>query len=444
MRRFVRLLICLVLYTGAFEAQAQSSAIAEALPIDVQIDLLTKRLAILVEREDYAGIVALVPQFRLLDIDIPDTLYILEARALFHTDDPLAARDRLNAYLANTGRQGKYYEQATDLLLEVKESAEQKERQLRAEATQRRAELAQEASRATVLRIREAKRRLHQLGFWLELDSAELDRASREAIAIYQVRRDLAVNADVTDELLEKLYSEVPDSHECDVLVFKPDTPLDWERPIAKIFGDSAIPGCNEALRRYPDVVRFQIQYARALLSVGRNQDALLAVQQAADKGYPRALTLIGWMHEYGRLSDNGRPNYDQALLQYLAAAEKDYPEAQLKIGSLYSAGSGVTRSAAIALEWYRKAAEQGYAPAQVAMGLLLENGRGVKRNYAQALEWYRRGAESDYAQAQFLAGRIYERGRGVKRDKTIAMDWYTKAAGHGYADAIAKLSFLN
>ena len=421
-------------------AQGQTSTIADTLPIDIQVDLLTTELMELVNRDDHAGVVGLMPQLRALAVDIPDSLYFIEARALFHTGDALAARDRLEVYLANSGREGRYYNQATTLWLQVKAPAAEQERKQQADAAMRSAKLEEEERKARVLRIREVQQRLHQVGFWLGPDAGGLDGATREAIAIYQVRRDLTVNADVTDELLDKLRSEAPDAHVCDLLAFSLATPLDSERPIEQIDGGSAIPACNEALRSFPHVVRFQIQYARALLSDGRNQDALLALQSPVDLKYPRALTLVGWMYESGRLAEKGRPDYEQALIWYRAAADKEYPEAQRKLGALYAAGNGVTRSDSAAYQWYRDSAEQGYAPAQVAVGELFEAGRGVNRDYVRALAWYTKAAEKDYAQAQYLLARMYERGRGTTRNKTAATAWYAKAADQGHSEAMAKM----
>lgn len=85
----------------------ESAAIAENLPLDVQVDLLMTELSRLLKVDDNQGIIELIPRIRSLDIEIPDALYFLEARALFRTGDALGARDRLVVYLANTGRDGR-------------------------------------------------------------------------------------------------------------------------------------------------------------------------------------------------------------------------------------------------------------------------------------------------------------------------------------------------
>jgi TPR repeat protein len=412
---------------------ASNDAISEALPVDVQLDLLMSELAALAAADDHAGVVALIPEIRALDVDLPEALYFVEARSLYQTGDALAARDRLLVYLSSAGRDGRYYDQATELLLEVKEAAEIEERERRVNAERRQRELAEAARKARVLHIREAQRKLHALGFWLGPETGELDMASREAIAIFQVRRSLTVSGDVDDELISQLRAEAPDKHECDTVTSNPSSWLEPETPLRQIDPDVALAACADALRRYPDVVRFQIQEAMAMMAADRNEDALLNLQNGADLNYPRALYWVGRMHEDGRLSEKGKPDYVAAAGWYRRAAARQYPEAERRLGMFYQGGDGVTRSDSTALDWYLKAAEQGYAPAQLAVGKMLEAGKGAKRDYAKALDWYTAASESKNAEATYLVGRMFERGRGVKRDKAKAKEWYTKAAGLGY-----------
>ncbi|MCB1645430.1 MAG: SEL1-like repeat protein [Pseudomonadales bacterium] len=425
-------------------AHAESAAIAENLPLDVQVDLLMTELSRLLKVDDNQGIIELIPRIRSLDIEIPDSLYFLEARALYRTGDALGARDRLVVYLANTGRDGRYYEQATELLLAVKAEAEVQERKLAEEERLRKERLAKSAEKARALRIREAQRYLHQLGFPLAVENGELNKPTREAIAVYQIRRDLGVNGEVTDETLESLKASVPSEHNCDALARYGRTDNEWSIAISSIAHQAAIPACNDALRKYPDVIRFHIQYARALLAADRNDDAMNAIEKAARLGYPAAETTIGWMHEEGRLSGNGKPDYENALRWYRLAAEKDYPEALRSIASLTERGlGGIRRSDEEAIELLTRAATLGYPPAQVELGLKYQAGRGVKRDYGVAMQWIGRAAELNYPDALLAMGEIYERGRGVKRDKTTARSWYVRAENQGHPEASEKLKRL-
>ncbi len=412
--------------------------------MDVQIDLLMTELSRLLKVDDNQGIIALIPRIRSLDIEIPDSLYFLEARALFRTVDALSARDRLIVYLANTGRDGRYYDQATELLLSVKEQAEIQEKKRQEQERLRRLELSKSAEKARTLRLRDAQRNLQQLGFRLALETGKFDNPTREALAVYQIRHGLTVNGDVTDETLESLRNAVPDTHNCDGLARYARTPQDWDIPINAIPALAAVPACNEALRQYPEVVRFQIQYARALLASGRSNDALSAVKPTARLGYPAAEVLIATMHERGLFTPKGKPDLVSALRWYRLAEEKDYPQAQMKLGEFTESGlAGIPRSLSGAMAWYRKAADQGYPPAQVLMGQRFMAGKGVKKNNKTAHRWFSLAAEQSYPPAEYKLGELYERGRGVKRDKATAIEWYRKASNHGHAEASAKLKRL-
>ncbi len=436
-------LIC-TLVVLPFRISAESTTISTNLPLDVQVDLLMTELSRLLKMDDNAGIIRLIPRIRALDIEIPDSLYFLEARALYRTGEALAARDRLVVYLANTGREGRYYEQATELLLAVKEQADIQEARRREEERLRQEEARRSAEKARALRIREAQRRLYQLGFRLAVENGNLDNPTREALAVYQIRHDLRVTGDITDETLRMLESAVPDKHNCDGLAAYAAGPREWGIPVEQIPAQVAVPACNEALRLYPEVIRFQIEYARSLLAAGRASDAMTAIENAARLGYPAAETMIGHMHEMGLLSENAKPDLINALRWYRFAAEKRYPPALMKIGEFTESGqAGISRSTSEAVSWYQKAADEGYPPAQVLVADRYLSGRGLKRNNDLALKWYLRASEVNYPEALYKTGLMYERGRGVKRNKAEAIDWYRKAADLGNQDATLRLKRL-
>ena len=424
-------------------ARAESTAISENLPLEVQVDLLMTELRRLLEVDDNQGIIDLIPRIRALDIDIPDSLYFLEARALYRTGQALAARDRLLVYLKNTGREGRYYDQASELLLSVREQADREEARRREGERLAREALQRSEEKARTLRIREAQRYLDQLGFPLD-ESGDFNKPTREALAVYQIRRDLAVNGDVTDETLERLKADVPLEDNCDALARYPRVPTDYGLAIPTIASQAAIPACNDALRKSPDVVRFQIQYARALVAADRGEDAMNAVENAARLGYPAAELTIGYMHEAGMLSGNGKPDFVNALRWYRLAAADDYPPALFAIGRFTDEGrGGIKRSDTGALEWYQQAGALGYPPALSVLGSRYRTGKGVKRDYQRALEWYNQAAELSYPAALFAIGSMYERGHGVKRNKNKAVAWYKKAQSEGHAEAAARLQRL-
>lgn len=123
-------------------------------------------------------------------------------------------------------------------------------------------------------------------------------------------------------------------------------------------------------------------------------------------------------------MAQNAAAQGQPPVSQVTAAAERGIASAQTYLGSLYAAGSGVTRNYAKAAYWYRKAAEQGDVTAQVNLGLLYENGQGVARNDQAAAHWFREAAKQGNAEAQNNLGGLYQQGRGVPRDYGKAIYW--------------------
>ena len=154
---------------------AESNTISEGLPLEVQLDLHMSELGRLLQIDDSVGIIDLIARMRALDTPIPDALYFLEATALHKTNDSLAAQDRLLRYLKNTGRDGRYYDQATELLLSVRENAARQETALQEMAERNRLQQVEAEKKAQSLRTRDAQSLLAQVGFPLTRETGILD-----------------------------------------------------------------------------------------------------------------------------------------------------------------------------------------------------------------------------------------------------------------------------
>jgi len=447
--------ILLLALAGSLDAIGQTN-VSEDLPIEVQRDLLNSDLQRALREGDNEGISTLIRRMRSLDMDLHDNLYFFEARALFLTGNALGSRDQLLVYLANTGREGRYYQQATELLLTVKDDAERQEAEQRKQQIDERQQVAEERqhlreiSRGTeadyTTRVKEAQLLLYELGFILAGDNGQLSTPTREAIAVYQVRRNLQVNAELTDETLEKLRSEVPQSHTCDTLAGYPRSPKEWRVTLNNIPGQVALTNCQEALGSYPQVIRFQIQTARAMLTQKRYAEATRLVNPAAEAGYPPAQMVMGTILEVQGNNGGESEDVEAAFSWYLRAAEASYPPAQVRVGFFHERGlGGLRRSEIDALTWYVRSSDQGYPPGLVIVGDRYMTGSGgVKRNYEVAAEKFSQAAEAGYADAQFLLGELYEKGRGVRKDKTAAIMWYQRAADLQHEGAAKRLSRIN
>lgn len=434
----------LLLMTVLFQLQAAEGPSTEILPIDIQVDLLVEDLRVKRAAQDHEGVINVISKIRSLDTPFPDFLLWVEAQSLHAANQILAARDRLLAYLRNAGQEGRFYTQAKELLVSITPEAEQRQKAIEEERKKRAQGIARAEQKAAVLRTKDAQRLLDQLGFKVEING-ELNKQTQEAVAVYQIRRDLTINGQINDEVIDHLRLEVPDSHICDTLAHYSLGPDDWQTiALARMNAILAISECNDALRQYPSVVRFQIQYARALAAANRAEESVLLVSDLARKEYPAAEFLIGQLHESGQLSENGKPAYKNAMRMFAFAADRGYALAQHHLGRIYETGVGVTRDKVAAINWYRKAGVQGYLPAQLDAGRMYSLGRGISRNYDQALRWYLKAADLGSAEGQFHVGNIYERGKGISRDKKIALEWYSKSAAQGHQESVAKVKRLS
>lgn len=439
-----QLMVFGLLLTVLLQLQAAQGLATEILPIDIQVDLLVEDLKAKRAAQDHPGVINVISKIRSLDTPFPDFLLWVEAQSLYEADQILASRDRLLAYLGNAGQEGRFYDQAKQLLVSITPEAERRQRAIVEERKKRAQAIARAEQKAAILRTKDAQRLLDQLGFKVDING-ELDKQTQEAVAVYQIRRDLEINGTINDEVIDSLRMEVPDSHICDTLAHYSLGADDWRTiALARIDAIVAISECNNALREYPSVVRFQIQYARALAAANRAEESVLLVADLARKEYPAAEFLIGQLHASGQLSENGKPAYKNAMRMFTFAADRGYALAQHHLGKAYETGIGVTRDKVAAINWYQKAGVQGYLPAQLDAGRMYYVGRGISRNYEKALRWYQRAADLGSAEGQFHVGDIYERGKGLSRDKRIALEWYLKSAAQGHAQSVAKVKRLS
>jgi uncharacterized protein len=82
------------------------------------------------------------------------------------------------------------------------------------------------------------------------------------------------------------------------------------------------------------------------------------------------------------------RGDYVAAAARLGPLAERGFPRAQAILGYLYQYGRGVPQNYVLAAYWYECAAEQGDPAAQYQLGLMYDKGHGVKRSVVIAYKW--------------------------------------------------------
>ena len=425
-------IILLGFYLTAPLASAAEPSDTDALPIEVQVDLYMAELTRLLEYDDHVGIVDLVPKIRALNIDIPDALFFIEARALYSTGDFIKARESLLVYLNQAGREGRYYDEATNLLLEVRAQAAAEEARLAALLQERDRAKKEAASRAQALRIREVQMLLSQAGFPKTPVTGEMNLLTREALAVFQVRQSLRVSGEITSETIRALKAAIPPELACDQYAARPFA-SDEFIPTAKIDYLNAVTACNEALRDYPVAARLHVQYARSLIAAGRPEDAERAIADHVEIGYPSAMHVMAELYLKGGLGEDGDADLVTAEEWYLKAAERGDFLAKMDLYALYmEGGPGVKRNYAAAIRWLTEASDDQHEPATFKLAGHFERGQGVSRNYEKAAELYQIVADKDHVSAILSLAEFYERGRGVTRDRKKALELLKKARDLG------------
>ena len=137
-------------------------------------------------------------------------------------------------------------------------------------------------------------------------------------------------------------------------------------------------------------------------INVKYSKEALRCYREAGDLGNVEALFKLGDCYEKGLGVEK---DLKEAVKWYRMAAEQGYARAQSVLGWYYVNGR-VTIDPKEAIKWYTKAAEQGYTGSpqglvQVELGDCYAKGLGVEKDLKEAVKWYRKAAEQGHAQAK-------------------------------------------
>ncbi|WP_269580768.1 peptidoglycan-binding protein [Roseibium sp. Sym1] len=223
-------------------------------------------------------------------------------------------------------------------------------------------------------------------------------------------------------------------SHPADARKVSAGVEFDW------IDADRAIRACEEAVARYPGVLRFRFQLGRAKVRAKQEDEGNRLIRSAADDGYPVAMLLVGFNNRFGQTVPQ---NTTEALRWFEKAADAGNPMAATVLGTLYLEDREIPRNLGKALHWHLKAANAGEAQAMYNLGFMYLNGDGVSRDTAKGIAWLRKSAENGYANAALELADMYENGRHVRKDLREALDWYLGAADGGAPFASYRLSDL-
>ncbi len=168
-------------------------------------------------------------------------------------------------------------------------------------------------------------------------------------------------------------------------------------------------------------------------------QGALEWTRKAAESGWAKAQTDMGWFHMHGM--HGMKKDGAEALKWFSRAAEQGRREAEVFIGDIHSQGlGGMKKNYEEAMRHWRIAAEAGISEAQQRLGHALVYGENPQ-TFAEGLGWLHRAATEGAADGKRDAacdlGNIYARGKGgVQADMEKAAHWYAIAAEGGSVKA--------
>ena len=289
----------------------------------------------------------------------------------------------------------------------------------------------------------------------------------------------LIPNEDGTIELAQVPVARSPDEgaapiHACDLLAAYPRDPDKVAPGVEKVQIESgAIARCQEAVRDFPDEIRFKAQLGRSLVDAKRYSEAAPILLDAASKGSTLAQSTLGGLFIYG----NGvQKDYKEALKWHKSALKKNFDYSQASIAWMYMNGQGLEQDYSKAFDLFQKAANQGYSFAEGYMGYIYFYGLGAEIDYNRAEFWLRKASDKDDTHGQTLLGWLYsqqgnekdafywtkkaaekgdayaennlgwfyQQGIGANKNRNLAIDWYKKSAAQGNIQAVENLKNLS
>ncbi|MFT5391464.1 MAG: hypothetical protein ACI8PT_001659 [Gammaproteobacteria bacterium] len=152
-----------------------------------------------------------------------------------------------------------------------------------------------------------------------------------------------------------------------------------------------------------------------------------------------RASTLAVGIAAY-RIGD-----FDSALKIFTTFAERGHPRAQTVLGIMYAFGEGTLQDRAAAVKWYRKAADSSFAPAQYNLALLYLEGNPLPRSKKKAITWLTRAILGGHRPAEQTLRAVdsYAYAEALERARMkIALEANTSSRAPGATGAL-KVSTL-
>lgn len=153
--------------------------------------------------------------------------------------------------------------------------------------------------------------------------------------------------------------------------------------------------------------------------------EAFQAASAVADEDKTgEALYIVSRIHKEGFGVVKRNEEYALELLR--EAADRGYPVALSVLGMAYFDGDGVERNVETAKQWWLKAAAKGEDGAFYNLAVVYN---GIDRNYPEAVKWLRRAIDAGNIYAMKDLARLYAQGNGVPKDIKESVNLMRRAA---------------
>jgi uncharacterized protein len=217
-------------------------------------------------------------------------------------------------------------------------------------------------------------------------------------------------------------------------------------------------PASNPRRAAYPPAAAEALRSGTQALREGKRDQALTALEYAAEQGVPGAIWKLGQMYADGEVVDQDKLRafeYFKNLTQQHAGDPPGTPQARfvasafVALGHFYLEGipeTPVKPDSGVAHELFYYAASYFQNPdAQYELGRLYLDGIGTPKDGKQAVRWFGLAADKNHRGAQALLGSMLFKGQGVPRQAGKGLAWLTIAKeGAGPGDAWISEAYRN
>lgn len=262
--------------------------------------------------------------------------------------------------------------------------------------------------------------------------------------AVYQYKMDVSKRVDIS-EIVKKSNVSISLELLVDTVEYLTNKRLEKASPVntAEFYLNQAATLQNEAyksialekankIRPQADSLRKQ---ADILFSLGKNRDAILVLEQAANVNDEDALLLLAEIYEAG---EKVPTDYKRAF-SYLKRLEGNgSSEGMYQIGWYYYLGYGVEKDMNQAIHYFSKAAEDNNERALYALYKVL-----YQDNANVAVDYLRRAADLKHVPAMYDMAIHLLYGDNVSKNVKTAIGLLEKCADKNYGSAISKLSYM-